>query len=224
MLLTSQRNRLFQILAENGLQPSIFEEDKGNTWYRIRLRANLNEVFFTVNRNTKDKEDVYEITRRPGDLESPDRTHTRFCKVWSSDYNLYDCIDDFVNWVRLVKSEVDNTDLWDENTKALLLFSSNNIITPERFSISELGATQGQLRMLIQNFDASDLPDEAKEKLVAIARTALLKAEIFNKKDWQNWIAGAFANAVSSLGLDETQIQEIVNLVRMAFGGLFLQE
>jgi len=78
--------------------------------------------------------------------------------------------------------------------------------------------------MLIQNFDASDLPDEVKEKLVAIARTSLLKAETFNKKDWQNWIAGAFANAVSSLGLNETQIQEVVALVRLAFGGLFLQE
>jgi hypothetical protein len=68
------------------------------------------------------------------------------------------------------------------------------------------------------------LPDEAKERLTVIARTSLLKADTFNKRDWRNWIAGAFANAVSSLGLNETQIQEIVALVRQAFGGLFLQE
>jgi hypothetical protein len=83
---------------------------------------------------------------------------------------------------------------------------------------------QGQLRTLVQNFEASDLADEVKGKLTIIARTGLLKAVTFNKRDWQNWIAGAFANAVSSLGLDEKQIQEIIALVRQAFGGLFLQE
>jgi hypothetical protein len=223
MLLNSQRNRLFQILSGSGLQPSDFKESMAGGWYRLELRNKPSSIYFHILRVKEDKEEIYQTTRRPGSSSTPDNKEISSYRAWDSSYT-YSCTEEFSRWAASVKLEVDSPDLWAENAKALQLFSSSNSLASEGFSVSELGAVQGQLRMLVQNFEVSDLPDSVKERLIMIARTALLKADNFNKKDWQNWIAGAFANAVSSLGLDGKQIQEVVALVRQAFGGLFLQE
>lgn len=103
------------------------------------------------------------------------------------------------------------------------LFAAPDVLAAERFIIAELGAVQGQLRMLDQSFGRSGLPETAKLKLVEIIQAAILKIETLTKKDWQFWITGAFASAVVILELDEAQRQEVLALIRLAFGGLFLK-
>ncbi len=77
--------------------------------------------------------------------------------------------------------------------------------------------------MLAQLFETSELLREYQPELAELTQTAAVKAETFSKKDWQNWAKGAFGSAIVSLGLDEAQTQELLALVRLAFGGLFLR-
>ena len=130
----------------------------------------------------------------------------------------------FHNWASAVKMEVEVPDLWLEATKTAELFAPTADHADDKFTRAELGAVQGQLRMLEHGFEAATLPEEARLKLVEITQTAATKAELLTKKDWQNWITGSFINAIVSSGLTPVQTQEVLNLIRMAFGGLFLNE
>lgn len=78
--------------------------------------------------------------------------------------------------------------------------------------------------MLAQLFDTSELLREHQTELAELTQTAAVKAETFTKKDWQNWIKGAFISVIASLELTEAQTQELLALVRLAFGGLFLKQ
>ena len=78
--------------------------------------------------------------------------------------------------------------------------------------------------MLGNGFEAATLPEEARLKLIEITQSAATKAELLTKKDWQNWITGSFINAIIGLGLTPVQTQDVLALIRMAFGGLFLNE
>ena len=115
-------------------------------------------------------------------------------------------------------------DLWLEATRAIKLFESATDPAADKFTIAELGALHGQLRMLGQLFENSELLRAHRQELAELTQTAAVKAETFTKKDWQNWVKGAFVTAITSLELDEAQVQELLALVRLAFGGLFLAQ
>ena len=78
--------------------------------------------------------------------------------------------------------------------------------------------------MLAQLFENSELLREHQTELAALTQNATVKADIFTKKDWQNWVKGAFVSVIVSLELSEIQAQELLALVRLAFGGLFLKQ
>jgi hypothetical protein len=84
MLLNTQRNRLFEILVEKGLQPSDFKESKSDGTYRIDLRDKPTSIYFLIARSKKDGEDFYQITKRPGLRELPDNKNLIFHRAWDS--------------------------------------------------------------------------------------------------------------------------------------------
>ena len=222
MLLKSQSNQLFEILSENGLEPLDFTKSQGENWYQLEFSDSAKTLWFEVKQKEADEQGRnYTITKLPGQSPNLDKPTIAKEGYWSN--GGYGVVPEFKEWARAVKKEAAAPDLWAESTKALQLFTSSEAPAADRFMTSELGAVQGQLRMLGQSFSASELPEGAKQKLAEICQTAMIKAETFTKRDWQNWIAGAFANAVAALELDESQRQEVVALVRLAFGGLFLQ-
>ena len=78
--------------------------------------------------------------------------------------------------------------------------------------------------MLKQLFVTSELLRTHQNELAELTQMAAVKAEMFTKQDWQNWMKGAFVSIIVSLELSEEQSQELLALVRLAFGGLFLKQ
>ena len=217
MLLKSQRNQLFQELLDKELQATDFSESTGDNWYRIRCNLNYN-FQFEIRDSPSRKIGSYEIVKKPGGLDNPHHLFSFNANSWNELIGLFSA------WSSAVKDELELPDLWLETTKAVQLFKPAAELTAEKFTTAELGALQGQLRMLAQLFETSELLREYQAELAQLAQTAAVKAESFTKKDWQNWIKGAFISAIVSLELSEEQAQELLALVRLAFGGLFLKQ
>lgn len=216
MFLKSQRNQLLQELINQGLQPSDFSESTESKGYRINCKRNLNFFFFITDSPSRTI-GSYEIIRKPGNWTSFHNSQTMGISSWR------ELLENLGDWASSVKEEVEIPDLWLDSIKAVQLFESANDPANDKFTISELGALHGQLRMLAQLFETSELLREHQAELAELTQTAAVKAESFTKKDWQNWVKGAFISAIVSLGLSEEQSQELLALVRLAFGGLFLK-
>lgn len=223
MLLKSQRNQLFQELTIKGLQPVDFIEMSGDGWYSINSNVESN-IFFRIEQiQSKNKASKYIIRRRPGNYQTADTIHAEEATSWENGGH-YDVLSPFRTWTEIVKRQTEAPDLWLEATKAVQLFESATEPNDEKFTIAELGAIHGQLRMLGLLFKDSELLQEYQTELAKLTQLAAVKAETFTKKDWQNWIKGAFISAIASLGLTEEHTQELLALVRLAFGGLFLKQ
>lgn len=218
MFLKWQRNIIFQELLKLDIQPSAFEEYTDSQTYQLKFSSDIENLRFHVRRLERESRTYYVVTRRPGYSSKPEVSASFHEDNWSS------IIPSFVAWARDVKQEIEAPDLWLEATKTAQLFTPTVDPVDEKFTRSELGAVQGQLRMLEQSFATVMLPDEAQQKLIEIAKTAAFKAEVLTKKDWQSWIIGSFISAIIGLSLTPVQAQDVLALIRQAFGGLFLNE
>lgn len=225
MLLKTQRNQLFQELIKIGLQPADFTETSGGGWYHMDCLKVSSALRFWV-KQVKSIEGEgaleYLITCRPSRNNAPDTLSNEQVFAWNNGH--YGVLPSFRNWANAVKREIDSPDLWLEATKAVHLFESAADPSADKFTIAEIGALHGQLRMLGQLFENSELLQECQTELAELTQTAAVKAETFSKKDWQNWAKGAFGSAIGALELNEAQAQELLALVRLAFGGLFLKQ
>jgi len=217
MLLKSQRNQLYQELLDKGLQATDFSESNGERWYKIRCNPN-HDFQFEIRDSPSRTTGSYEIVKKPGGLSNPHHLSAFNANSWNELIGL------FISWSLAVKGELDLPDLWLEATKAIQLFESAVDPAASRFTIAELGAVHGQLRALTQLFENSELLRKHQNELAELTQTAAVKAETFTKKDWQNWVKGAFVSVIVSLELSEIQAQELLALVRLAFGGLFLKQ
>ena len=218
MLLKSQRNQFFQTLLKLELHPSAFEEGVYSETYRIEYKKANENLSFYIDYLEKDNVSFYRVTKRPGYANKPETEASFKFRDWTDVYS------SFLNWAQDVKREVEASDLWFEATKTAELFAQIADPADDKFNRAELGAVQGQLRMLESGFEAAMLPEEACVKLIEIAQTAASKAETLTKRDWQNWITGSFINAIIGLRLTPAQTQDVLALIRMAFGDLFLNE
>jgi hypothetical protein len=218
MLLKTQRNHFFQTLLKLELQPTAFEEAVDSESYRIKYKKPGENLSFYIDYLQKDNITFYCVAKRPGYSNKPEAEASFKFKDWKDVYA------SFLNWAQDVKREVEASDLWLEATKTAELFAQTADPADDKFNRAELGAVQGQLRMLESGFEAAMLPEEARVKLIKIAQTAADKAETLTKRDWQNWITGSFINAIIGLKLTPAQTQDVLAFIRMAFGGLFLNE
>lgn len=218
MLLKSQRNSFFQTMLNLKLQPTDFEEAINPDFYCIKYKRGGDNLSFFIDYLKKDNTTFYRVTKRPGYSNKPE-TEAAFKFVdWK------DVAHSFLNWAQDVKREVEVPDRWLESTKTAELFTPTADPADDKFTRAELGAVQGQLRTLEHSFETANLPEVAQQRLIEIAQTAAIKAELLTKKDWQAWIVGSFISAIISLGLTPIQAQDVLALIRMAFGGLFLNE
>jgi len=225
MLLKAQRNQLFQEILKKGLQPTAFAETSGGGWYRLTHEGFGTKVQFEVCHVYSDdatKVTNYKVNRLPGHSAMPDSAFITYPKDWGT-HSSGGVFSQFLDWLSKVKREAEEGDLWLEATKAIQLFETVEEPAADKFTIAELGALHGQLRMLGQLFENSELLQDYQAELAELAQTAAVKAEMFTKKDWQNWVKGAFVSVIVSLELSEEQAQELLALVRLAFGGLFLK-
>ncbi|MBF9220391.1 hypothetical protein [Hymenobacter ruricola] len=222
-LLTSQRNELFQELAKAGLQPADFRESSAgpNSWYTVEFKDSGVGIKFSVRLGDSKEDAEYFISKRPGNSSTPNKHEQLKARYWNS--HLEGCVYEFRQWAFDVKREIGIVNFWQEVTKAVQLFELAAEPAADKFTIAELGALHGQLRMLGHLFEASELLKERQAELAELTQSAAVKAETFTKKDWQNWIKGAFISAIASLELTEPQTQELLALIRLAFGGLFLK-
>ena len=203
-------------MINKGLQPNDFSESPSNGRYVIRCGLNAN-FYFEIRESPTRTVGSYEISRKPGWPATPHNSNVSNASSWK---NLLEYLSE---WANAVKNELEIPDLWLETTKAVQLFEPVAELAADKFTISELGALHGQLRMLSQLFENSELLREHQTELAELTQTAAVKAETFTKKDWQNWMKGAFVSIIVSLELSEEQSQELLALVRLAFGGLFLK-
>ncbi|WBO85755.1 hypothetical protein [Hymenobacter yonginensis] len=210
MLLKKQRNDFFSILRVHGIEPTSLDENREEESYQLSFSTIDDEYFFHLEANSYQ----YELAMRPG-IRGIVTSNTAV-RSWE------EVADKFDSWASALKEELDTPDLWAEAAKTAQLFAGTTEAPDDKFNRTELAEVQGQLRQLQQSFTAATLPEPARQKLIELTQTAAVKAEGLTKKDWQNWIIGGFISSITSLALNPTQAQEVLKLVKAAFGGLFL--
>lgn len=210
MLLRSQRNLFFEMLQEAGINPINATEEQSENYYRVDVMVDDVECVFYVSLS---RTDSFEVSTNPGYSYGRDDF---VVEKWE------EVVECFASWADRVHNELNAPDLWAEATKNAQLFAGTTEAPDNKFTRAELAEVQGQLRQLQQSFAASPLPEAARQKLIELTQTAAVKAEGLTKKDWQNWIIGGFISSITALALNPTQAQEVLKLVKAAFGGLFL--
>ena len=216
-LLKQQHNELLEIILEVGMNPGEFTEVSNSVkLYYIKYGDVHNQFEFTLKSKINHGKASYEVGMRPGRSSNPDYYVGEVASWISVKIN-------FQSWLNSIKQELETTDLWPQVTNVVQLFEATSTLSTEKFSFAELGALHGQLRMLGQFISKSELLKEHKDKFEELLQMAAVKAEIFTKQDWQHWTKGVFINAIISFKLSEVQAQELLALVRLAFGGLFLK-
>lgn len=209
MLIRKQRNALYRILQVHGITPTELEELRDESSYELKASLENEEYFFYLKKGLT----VYELSIRPG---KHGITNEEYPRTWE------EVVDIFDTWAKNLKEEISTTDLWAEATKTAQLFAPTAEPSDDKFNRTELAQVQGQLRLLQQSFAASALPEAAKRKLIELTQTTAVAAETHTKRDWLGILVGSFTGAVFSLALNPAQAQEVIKLVRAAFGGLFL--
>jgi len=222
MLSKRQKNELFSLIESSKLNVSEFKFHE-NTEIRItHIPSEYYIRFIPIEVSVSGiKTDAIQILVIPDNSKSLIRhkreRHRGNQKEWVA------VVQTFAIWLNTIKEELHTPDLWAEAAKTAQLFTGTAEASDDKFTRTELAEVQGQLRQLQQSFVASALPEAARQKLIELTETAAVKAEGLTKKDWQNWIIGGFISAITGLMLNPTQAQEVLKLVKAAFGSLFFR-
>ncbi|GAB3241658.1 hypothetical protein GCM10027346_37340 [Hymenobacter seoulensis] len=212
MLTKTQRNQLVELIQKMDIPINHLQEDRGASAYIIKVLGDISHFTVTINRNSINGEFSVDTIPYVASAGWADLGQT-----WQ------DVLKCFSIWAQQIRADIDAPDLWAEATKTAQLFGNVSEAANDKFTRGELAQVQGQLRQMKQNFATADLPEAAKQKLIDLTAEAAVKAEGLTKKDWQNWIIGGFVSAITGLMLNPTQAQEVLKLVKAAFGGLFLK-
>lgn len=214
-LLRLQAHQLQKLMLESGFHLSEFTFRNNDADYAIH-HAETDSQFMIRSQQSGTHPIGCKFSPDLSSAHSPKRSGGASFKNWE------ETVQFFQRWLPWAKEEIDAPDLWAEAVKTAQLFTGTTSAPDDKFTRTELAEVQGQLRQLQQSFAAAALSEAARQKLIELTATAAVKAESLTKKDWQQMIIGGFVQAIIGLALNPTQAQEVLKLVKAAFGGLFL--
>ena len=213
VLLKKQKNELFRIIEEVGLEPSDFEwleeRVKGpQTDYVISKLAYTGSSYFyrfdvTITR--------YICKKCPGLQRA-----TGFAKFtgWSS------VVADFAHWAKRLKSEIDAPDLWAEAQKYQSVFSLpiEGQIQDVPFSCAEAEQIASALKQVERKIAEEFKPTEEQLELIHLKVSYLESGakKGLTRADWLHILIGVMTSMAVALALSPEQAHRLLDFYKEA--------
>lgn len=215
-LLQSQKNQLFTIIEESGLNPSQFTI--GNITSSFILKDQVTHIGY--------KGSNYYFIFDNG-------KHNPFISIFSPGYLVLkdsiandtwvQILDNFRSWLSNLKRELECGDYWSKLEKEM-----NDLGTPlpyndSKYSDDELKELEEKIGIFRVEIEKSGL---SKDELTIINQKLdflIEKAKTLSKFDWKSLFLGTFINLIIALNVSPGTAQQIKIAIKIVFETFFLK-
>ena len=217
ILLTSQKDQLFDIISENELSPSQFELREIQSGISSGQRATgiyfKNSAFYFIFETGPSTIDKHYARYCPG--------KDSFIKVdYPGDWDLQ--LNIFKHWVSYLQREISTPDKWSRLNKELSYLDLNYAFDSDKFTVSEFQVLSVKIHILQDRIKEIDLTHDQTEIINRKLDFLLEKAKDLSKFDWKSLFIGTLLNIPIQLGVSEEKIRSLWSLIKEIFNQYLL--
>lgn len=115
----------------------------------------------------------------------------------------------FNQWLKLLKAEFKQPDLWAEMEHTPYMFADEEPTTDDRFTSAEIKQLEGRVAEVEQRILTLNLPPEVEAAVTIIIREVPAKAKRFTKKELADCIVGSLVKEGFKWGLTTEHIAAV---------------
>jgi hypothetical protein len=216
-LLKTQRNELFEIVRNEGFDPTDFKWTtaagrRGGREYEISVLVYKNSQYFY---KFGTQRELFWCERCPGIHMTSDHDDP---SVWGH------VVTDFADWLKRLKSEIETPDLWVEAERYYSVFHLP--VEPYQqdipFSHSEAQQISAALKQVEKNIINTINPAEDQVEFIRYKLSYLDSAakKPYSRIDWLNILIGVLTTIAVTLSLSPEQAHTIFMYFRQALGSV----
>lgn len=211
-----QKNALYALIEEAGLQPSMFE------YHEDPLLGADSTVVLGITIRYRSNQD-YSFN-----FEDTDDGYSWFCSVdyFPSVTHQFKLCTDFLEskiyfneWLQLLKVELESVDRWQQMESVLSEggadFSSFGAVA--YFSVAELRELESRLNSLKSQLAETGLQQEQLKTLTSRIDHLYEMGDRLTKKDWVNMLIGSVVSWIVAQGLEADLTRQIWTLIKALF-------
>ena len=213
-LLKSQRNKIYELIEQNGLSPSMFafnEDEKSTGERRIYILLMKNSEFFYRLR--------YAGSNRWSANHCPAKVDY---EEYSGEYEWLGQMLRLNDWLKYVLRELTIPDRWLRLQTEMEGISITNDDDSDKFSFQEYEKLKQRVLILKKGIDALPLLPEQinvfNDKLDHLTEMA----KTLNKFDWKSLFAGSIASLIIALSVTPENGKAIWELIKHTFSNFIL--
>ena len=222
-LLRSQKNQIFDLLSEYGLNPNDFDFTTitKDTFLGETLRPGCKHktedfyISFSHVRENNNGNYVWYCYFRP-DSDSPREVWIK-CLTWEDLYSKY-----ITMWVKNLSKELHRPDSWEQlkNAKEKYIFETPLFDSGEKISYDEFLVLEKKLNEIKSKIKTVGIPDEDIKKINDKIDYLVNKAKNSSKIDWTNIFVGTVIQTIISLTLDDSKRNLIFQLFKSVLNSI----
>jgi hypothetical protein len=127
----------------------------------------------------------------------------------------------FQKWITIIREELEIPDLWKAAKKSAPFLSSASNLADDMFSVEEVQLLAERVQIVENKIKELDLPKEAKDAIVEIARDVPTEAKFFTKKKLGEVVVGQLISQGMKWGLTTEHMQAVWHVFQ-GFTHLFI--
>jgi hypothetical protein len=210
--LTSQKNKLFDTIANKQLNPSMFNyiEDEN----QMTINYINSDWYFSFKATPNSALNSHQIKYSPGQYEF------EIAFSSSSDWSKVEL--HFEYWCNYLLREISIEDKWkrlDQEIRAShISFESET----DKFSFSEYKDIEVKIQVLKERVKLISLESTQLEAIENKLDHLIIQAETLSKFDWKSLFIGTMVNIIIQLSVSPTNAKALWDLIKQVFTGYFL--
>ncbi|MEM6261002.1 MAG: hypothetical protein AAGI38_00740 [Bacteroidota bacterium] len=220
-LLVSQKNQVFQLIEEAGLNPAEFVLEEVNSRFDVvpkATRMNFREGTYYFLFEKANRRDMHYVVYCPGlhEYESQARPGTDW-------YLLLAYVKE---WLGNLQREVTETDRWQKMgltvAQTRLNFGGTQELADIPFTEPQQTQIKERFQLATARLEETDLTEEQIEVLkVRFDHLGNMSGKL-GRTDWESLMVGTLVSAFTSLGVGPETARMVWEILRQAFGQLLL--
>jgi hypothetical protein len=210
MLLTSQKNEIYNIIEKGDLSPNLFKfsEVKGNTGSITYVRYSDDFVFM-----------IHYIQNGWSINYSP--ALARFSQSLSVS-NWYEVLKYLKEWLNYLKREISQIDKWKRLEEQIELINISYSDNNDKFSAQEFEELRNRMFLLKGHLIEINLPTDQLDILNSKIDHLTDLAISMNKFDWYSMFIGSIMSIIIQLGVTHENAKALWTLIKNLFNSSLL--
>lgn len=218
ILLTSQKNELYDIIEGEGLSPSQFEFQEITSKFNLENKATQlvfknSAWYYLFDTGFGQVNDVLYADYSPGETTI---TVKKYIVSWNEHIN------HFFEWIDNLKREITTEDKWERLRNEVENVNISYENDPNRFTVYEYEVLHTQMGVLKERI--SELGLLPKQVILINNKLDHLTemSKNLTKTDWKSLFIGTIISIIIQLSLSQEMGQQLWSIIRVVFSKYFL--